>query len=191
MGGTDLATKSVVGPETTWSCGGGGFSDTFPIPAYQASQVASYLANPAAKLPAASYFNSSGRAYPDVSALGGQVNSYCVVTGGTYKGVAGTSAACPVVAGLIGRLNDVRFNAGKPALGFLNPFIYATAGPAGCFNDVADGSTNVSVFLVLNVYVSDWYSFSFAMLAILAWPPLLAGIPPPDGEPPTTDASLG
>lgn len=142
VGGTDLATKSVVGPETTWSCGGGGFSDTFPIPAYQASQVASYLANPAAKLPAASYFNSSGRAYPDVSALGGQVNSYCVVTGGTYKGVAGTSAACPVVAGLIGRLNDVRFNAGKTALGFLNPFIYATAGPAGCFNDVKDGSTN-------------------------------------------------
>jgi hypothetical protein len=38
VGGTDLATKSVVGPETTWSCGGGGFSDTFPIPAYQAAK---------------------------------------------------------------------------------------------------------------------------------------------------------
>ena len=38
--------------------------------------------------------------------------------------VAGTSAATPTVAGLIAMANDARLNAGKPVLGFLNPFIY-------------------------------------------------------------------
>jgi len=142
VGGTDFATKSTVGDETTWSCGGGGFSDTFAIPSWQASAVSSYLAaaKAAGVLPASTMFNSSGRAYPDIAALGGSVNPYCVaIRGGSFGGVSGTSASCPVAAGIFAQLNNVRLAAGKPALGFLNPFIYAHP---ECFFDVKDGSQN-------------------------------------------------
>lgn len=143
VGGTNFATKSVIGEESAWSCGGGGFSDTFSQPSWQASAVSDYLAKATAAnvLPASSFFNASGRAYPDLSALGGQTNPYCVsVSGGSkLEGVAGTSASCPVVASVFAQLNNVRLAAGKTSLGWLNPLIYSNG---ACFNDVSDGSMN-------------------------------------------------
>jgi len=142
VGGTDFSTKSVVGSESVWSCGGGGFSDTFAAPSWQTDVVAAYLSAAAASgvLPDSSLFNATGRGYPDVSALGGQVNPYCVAySGGSFGGVAGTSASCPVVAGIFAQLNNVRLLQGKSSLGFLNPLIYANP---TCFNDVKDGSMN-------------------------------------------------
>lgn len=143
VGGTNFKQAGVIGEESAWSCGGGGFSDNFPQPSWQASAVKGYLSAAAAQniLPAASLFNATGRAYPDVAALGGQTNPYCVsVSGGTkLAGVAGTSASCPVVAGIFAQLNNVRLSAGKTALGWLNPLIYANG---QCFNDVHDGSMN-------------------------------------------------
>lgn len=58
------------------------------------------------------------------------------VRGGSIDGVWGTSASTPVVAGLFARLNNLRLAAGKPPLGFLNPFIYQNA---DCFHDVTKG----------------------------------------------------
>jgi len=143
VGGTNFATKSVIGAETTWNCGGGGFSDEFAAPSWQTAQVANYfsLASAAGVLPAASLYNAAGRGYPDVSALGGQTNPYCVAKGGgsTFTGVAGTSASCPVVAGIVTQLNNERILAGKTSLGFLNQFFYSNP---QCFNDVNDGSQN-------------------------------------------------
>lgn len=142
VGGTDFATKSTIGEESAWSCGGGGFSDTFEMPSWQADAVQSYLTKAAAAgvLPSSSYFNASGRAYPDVAALGGQVNPYCVaIRGGSFGGVSGTSASCPVVAGVFAQLNNVRLAAGGSSMGWLNPFIYSNG---NCFNDVKDGSMN-------------------------------------------------
>lgn len=142
VGGTNFIEKSVIGEETAWDCGGGGFSDTFAMPSWQSDVVEAYLTNAAAAgiLPDASLFNSSGRAYPDVSALGGQTNPYCVsYKGGSFTGVAGTSASCPVVAGVFAQLNDVRLANGKTALGWLNPLIYENG---NCFNDIYDGSMN-------------------------------------------------
>lgn len=142
VGGTNFVTKSTIGAEAAWNCGGGGFSNTFSIPPYQSTVVQEYLTKAAAAgvLPDSKYFNSTGRAYPDVAALGGQTNAYCVAyKGGKYGGVAGTSASCPVVAGIFAQLNDVRFNAGKSAMGFLNPFIYQNS---DCFNDVSTGINN-------------------------------------------------
>merc|ERR1712178_408970 len=43
VGGTDLATKSVIGAEKAWSDGGGGFSDHFAVPDYQKDAVTAYL----------------------------------------------------------------------------------------------------------------------------------------------------
>merc|ERR1712014_206506 len=134
VGGTDFLTYDI-GDEQAWKSGGGGFSDTFDIPAYQADAVAAYKARPDANLPDQSYWNNTGRGYPDVAALGGQKTSYCVQAG-RFEGVAGTSASCPVVAGIFARLNGLRLAAGKPALGFLNPFIYQNP---SAFFDVQEG----------------------------------------------------
>ena len=136
VGGTDFATKSVVGDETTWADGGGGFSDQFGIPDYQADAVAAYFTAAADTLPADSYYNSTGRGYPDIAALGGQVNPYCVAYDGIYGGVAGTSAASPVAAGVFAQLNDLVLAKGDPPLGFLNPLIYQNA---QAFFDVTSG----------------------------------------------------
>lgn len=82
------------------------------------------------------------RGFPDVSALGGQKNQYCITLGDRKAGVAttayGTSAATPVVAGVVAKLNEIRLAAGKPPMGFLNPFIYAH--PEG-WNDVTVGAS--------------------------------------------------
>jgi tripeptidyl-peptidase-1 len=142
VGGTNFQTKSVIGAESAWDCGGGGFSDTFEQPSWQADAVNTYLTNAAAQgvLPDASLFNAAGRGYPDVSALGGQTNPYCIsYSGGKFGGVAGTSASCPVVAGIFAQVNNDRLAAGQPPMGWLNPFIYQNA---QCFNDVNDGSMN-------------------------------------------------
>jgi len=137
VGGTDFVTDNI-GDEQVWPSGGGGFSDTFPMPSYQQDAVKSYLKDPSADLPPAKFFNASGRGYPDVAALGGQKTPYCV-NAGAFEGVAGTSASCPVVAGVFALLNDARLSAGKPPMGFLNPFIYQNA---AAFNDVTSGKNN-------------------------------------------------
>merc|ERR1711935_1122319 len=139
VGGTDFLSYTV-GEEQAWSAGGGGFSDTFDIPAYQADAVAAYKARSDANLPDQAYWNNSGRGYPDVAALGGQKTSYCVQAG-SFEGVAGTSASCPVVAGIFARLNGLRLAAGKPALGFLNPFIYQNP---QAFQDVKAGTNHAN-----------------------------------------------
>merc|ERR1719506_3168448 len=123
VGGTDFLSYTV-GEEQVWSDGGGGFSDTFAIPAYQADAVAAYKARSDADLPDPSYYNNTGRGYPDVAALGGQKTSYCVRGSLSFVGVAGTSASRPVVGGIFAKLNGLRLAAGAPAMGFLNPFIY-------------------------------------------------------------------
>eukprot|EP01062_Namystynia_karyoxenos_P012723 TRINITY_DN1459_c0_g1_i2.p1 TRINITY_DN1459_c0_g1~~TRINITY_DN1459_c0_g1_i2.p1 ORF type:complete len:600 (+),score=225.37 TRINITY_DN1459_c0_g1_i2:88-1800(+) len=137
VGGTDFAEKSVIGAEKAWTQGGGGFSDNFATPSYQAAAVKQYFGAAGAALPAAAKWNNTGRGYPDVSALGGQQNPYCIHAGGLFAGVAGTSASCPVVAAVFARLNEVRLARGDKPLGFLNPLIYQLGGKG--FNDVTQG----------------------------------------------------
>jgi tripeptidyl-peptidase-1 len=139
VGGTDFAVAGTIGDETTWKSGGGGFSDTFAQPDYQKEAVAAYLADSAANFPPQDLWNKTGRGYPDLAALGGQKNSYCVATGGRFAGVAGTSASCPVAAGIFAKVNGVRLAAGKPAMGFLNPFIYKNP---SAFFDVTSGTNS-------------------------------------------------
>jgi len=140
VGGTEFTRRGVIGDEKVWPSSGGGFSDAFPIGDFQREAVAAYKANSAAKLPAAKLWNSTGRGYPDVSALA--VN-YCEI--GTAGGVAvsGTSAASPVTAAVFARLNGLRLAAGKAPLGWLNPFIYQNG---DAFNDVTQGRNGGSIF---------------------------------------------
>ena len=88
-------------------------------------------------MPYGSHFNSTGRGFPDISAQA--VDFVIVQFGIPLPGVSGTSCASPTAAGVFGLLNDVRAQAGKPSLGFLNPFIYSHS---AAFNDITTGSKN-------------------------------------------------
>ncbi|GAB7350004.1 hypothetical protein MBLNU459_g0680t2 [Dothideomycetes sp. NU459] len=113
---------------------GGGFSNIYPIPSYQASAVAHYFAtdNP----PYAYYsgtnnsniganggiYNRAGRGYPDVSAIGDNV---LIFTGGAPTLIGGTSASAPTWGAILTRINEARLAAGKSTIGFINPVLYA------------------------------------------------------------------
>jgi len=130
VGGEEMATDQFGS--------GGGFSTTFnqTHAQWQAAAVAKYVAmGPTLpKFPNASFFNPLGRATPDVSALG---EGFQVYVDGKVQSVGGTSASSPSFAGIVSLLNEARFKAGKPQMGFLNPFLYANP---DAFFDVVKGS---------------------------------------------------
>lgn len=128
VGGTVTLTE-------VWPSGGGGFSDEFPTPDYQMDAVQAYLNDPAC--PSTKKFNPKGRAYPDVSAF---AMGFLIYVEGREEDVGGTSCAAPTTAGVVSLLNDVRLNAGKSTLGFLNPLLYKLQGKG--FIDVTSGSNN-------------------------------------------------
>lgn len=117
---------------------GGGFSTIAPMPSYQTKVVKAYLANKKVSLPPKSYYDSTNRAYPDVSAMG---HNFVVYVSGQSEAVGGTSAASPSFAGLVGLLNSESLAKNGKPLGFLNPLLYkmAAAKPA-TFTDVTEGS---------------------------------------------------
>jgi len=98
---------------------GGGFSTFLPRPSYQNDVVNNYLRT--AVLPPKSDYNSTNRAFPDISALG---HNFMVTYFGSNLLVDGTSASTPVWAGIITRWNAYRLSKGLPSLGFVNPMIY-------------------------------------------------------------------
>ena len=57
--------------------------------------------------------------------------------GGGLGQSGGTSASAPIFASLVNRINELRLNAGKGALGFLNPALYSNP---GMFNDITNGT---------------------------------------------------
>ena len=124
VGGTESTTR-------VWSAGGGGFSNYFGMPDYQKEAVGAYLE----KYPDHSMFNSSGRAYPDVSAF---ATDFVIIDDGIPQPVDGTSCAAPTFAGIVAILNDVRLNKGSKTLGFLNPLLYQTL-KGGGFIDITEG----------------------------------------------------
>merc|ERR1712151_1078667 len=138
VGGTQPDTGFPnPGSESAIGLSSGGFSDYWPMPDWQKSAVKEYLSQ--SGLPKKSVgYNTSGRAYPDISA---QATNFCVNPGGC--GVAGTSCATPTAGGLFSLLNDVRLQNGKSSLGFLNPLIYANT---DAFNDITTGSSSGCLF---------------------------------------------
>ncbi|CAG5866453.1 unnamed protein product [Menidia menidia] len=135
VGGTSFKNPFKVTYEVTDYISGGGFSNVFDTPDYQASAVEGYLKSVAATLPPKSYFNTSGRAYPDMAALS---DNYWVVSNRVpIPWVSGTSASTPVVGGMLSLINGQRMLKGLPALGFLNPLLYKLKGQ-GLF-DVTEG----------------------------------------------------
>ncbi len=125
------ATTGV--PETSASFSSGGFSNFFGTASYQTSAVSGYLATLGNTN--SGKFNRSGRAFPDVAAIGDNVEIVFQQESGL---VAGTSCSSPIFASIISLINDKLVAAGKSPLGFLNPFLYSTA--ASTFSDITTGN---------------------------------------------------
>jgi tripeptidyl-peptidase-1 len=131
---TTVGGTTGTSPEGAWSGGGGGFSEVFARPSYQNATVNKWLATDTTHTSVSPYFNSSGRAYPDISA---QATNFLVVLLGSASGVSGTSAATPAFASVVQLINSGRLAAGKKGLGFLNPWLYGSA--ASAMNDITSG----------------------------------------------------
>uniref|UniRef100_A0A3P8UGQ0 Tripeptidyl-peptidase 1 n=1 Tax=Cynoglossus semilaevis TaxID=244447 RepID=A0A3P8UGQ0_CYNSE len=135
VGGTSFKNPFQVTYEVTDYISGGGFSNVFKMPDYQVAAVEAYLKTVAATLPPGSYYNPSGRAYPDMAALSD--NYWVVINRVPVPWVSGTSASTPVVGGMLSLMNDHRLTKGLPPLGFLNPRLYKLKGQA--LFDVTEG----------------------------------------------------
>ncbi|KAF2174121.1 hypothetical protein M409DRAFT_62256 [Zasmidium cellare ATCC 36951] len=137
---TSVGGTQSVGPEVAWNFSAGGFSNLFPVAWYQREAVDSYLNNQIDQhakeyYTENDYVNFSGRGFPDVAAHSFYPDYVTIVRGTAYPN-GGTSASSPIVAGIIALLNDARFRANRPAMGFLNPWLYS--------RDVVDALTDIT-----------------------------------------------
>ena len=128
---------SVTAPEEaceTVIFSGGGFSNVFPLPSYQATAVKSFFANNPPPYTAAQYNNTQkSRGFPDIAANGA---NYVVAIDGAFTLVYGTSASSPVVGSILTLVNEARLTIGKSSIGFINPTLYANP---GILNDITSG----------------------------------------------------
>jgi len=137
-GGTSLrgnVSTGVISSETVWNDGagqgatGGGVSDTFPLPSWQAS----------AGVPARAGGTGTGRGVPDVAGCADPETGYQVQVDGQSTVVGGTSAVAPLWAALVCRLAQAT---GQP-FGLIQPLLYpgASAGTtAAGFRDITSGN---------------------------------------------------
>ncbi|KAK7036252.1 family S53 protease-like protein [Favolaschia claudopus] len=130
---TSVGSTIGFNPEVAINFTGGGFSNVFPRPSYQSAAVADFLQTIPPDFPGNGIFNQTSRAYPDLSLQGW---NFLINVGGRVGTVGGTSASSPSAAGIISLINDQLLAAGKPVLGFLNPFLYANP---SAFNDIIIG----------------------------------------------------
>ncbi|HEX3719123.1 MAG TPA: choice-of-anchor tandem repeat GloVer-containing protein [Verrucomicrobiae bacterium] len=134
VGGTLLTTTGPGGPwsgETTWSGSGGGSSVTFPLPTWQQG-----LSTPA------NGGSTRFRNIPDVAAIA-DVSIWLVAFNGEQGSIGGTSAAAPIWAGFAALANQQAVAQGQPAIGFINPNLYAIgrgANYTSAFHDITTGN---------------------------------------------------
>jgi kumamolisin len=136
-GGTSLQadpSTGVISSETVWNDGssggatGGGVSDEFALPAWQASVGVPETAG-----------GSSGRGVPDVAGNADPTTGYQVYADGQAQVVGGTSAVAPLWAALISRIAQ----ATGQRFGLIQPALYAGITPGTDvpgFNDITSGN---------------------------------------------------
>ena len=133
-GGTRLdASGGAIISETVWnvsptsSATGGGISDIFPRPAYQAIAGVPPSVNPGGHV---------GRGLPDVAGVADPNTGYQVRVDGQDLVIGGTSAVAPLWAGLIALTNQKLGH----KVGFLNPLIYGAGLGTSVFRDITSGN---------------------------------------------------
>ena len=130
VGGTSLylnCSSGSITSECAWSYGGGGQSQVFSRPAWQAGSG----------MPA-----GSGRLVPDVAFDADPNTGGYLVLNGTICLVGGTSWGAPCWAGLCARINQGRAKSNQPPLGLLGPEIYPLSPQLGKpdFSEILTGS---------------------------------------------------
>eukprot|EP01137_Pigoraptor_chileana_P003810 Opistho-2@44547 len=133
-GGTEFLDATTL-EEGGITFSSGGFSDVFTQPSFQLKAISDFLAkSPVDK----SFFNASGRAFPDVSAI---AIGFQVYNGGKLISVGGTSASTPTFAAMLSLINEERLAHGRPTLGWVVPFLYAAAAAdATAYTDIVKGN---------------------------------------------------
>ena len=139
VGGTTLVTTGPGGAwssESVWNWGGGsgGISSYYAIPSWQANVSM-----------AANQGSTTKRNIPDVALTADNV--YCYYNNGAGGSFGGTSCAAPLWAGVMALANQQAAAAGKTAVGFLNPLVYAIgagSGYATAFHDITKGDNTWS-----------------------------------------------
>jgi len=132
VGGTTLTTSSAGGPwasEVVWQgSSGGGYSTVYPIQAWQ--QGVNMINNMG---------SSTMRNFPDVALPAD--NIFVVAKNGQLTTFYGTSAATPLWAAFTALVNQQAAATGKPAVGFLNPALYAISQSSSYQSDFHDITT--------------------------------------------------
>ncbi|KAI0975171.1 peptidase S8/S53 domain-containing protein [Xylaria arbuscula] len=137
VGGSALPANGSVGDREVVAYDfspGGGFSNLFPLPDYQAAAIASYYSEHDPGYNSSRYNNSqAARGFPDLA-----VAAQNFVTGidGGFQAFTGTSAAAPTFGAIITLINGERIKAGKGPVGFLNEVFYAHP---EVFEDITEG----------------------------------------------------
>jgi kumamolisin len=136
-GGTKLiGSGTTIQSEVVWNegqqggAGGGGISNVFGLPSYQAG----------ANVPKNSK-GKRGRGVPDVAGNADPSTGYQILLDGKPGVFGGTSAVAPLMAALLARINQrLVAKTGKTA-GFVNPLIYTSASSA--FRDITVGNNDI------------------------------------------------
>jgi kumamolisin len=133
-GGTKLTISAEkVSQEVVWNelsqqegATGGGVSQTFALPDWQAS--ANVPKSPSGK---------AGRGVPDVAGDADPATGYEVFVDGAGAVIGGTSAVAPLWAGLLALFNQSL----KKPVGFINPLLYASP-VSSSFRDITSGNND-------------------------------------------------
>jgi kumamolisin len=134
-GGTHLVgSGSTISDEEVWNdlpnggATGGGVSETFPLPTWQAGAHVPPSVNPG---------HFVGRGLPDVAGDADPYTGYQLEVDGADIVAGGTSAVAPLWAGLIACFNSTLTS----NVGYVNPTLYQqVAAVAGAFHDITSGN---------------------------------------------------
>lgn len=132
-GGTRITVSgNTIESETVWnddlatSATGGGVSDVFPLPSWQADAGVPASVNPGGHV---------GRGVPDVAGNASPATGYRVRVDYLTYTIGGTSAVSPLYAGLVALLNQKL----PQHVGWLNPLLYGPLVGTGALRDVTSG----------------------------------------------------
>jgi hypothetical protein len=168
VGGTTILQASQPPVETVWDngteggAGGGGISETWAMPSWQAGFITSdeeaneacsndptgvaddsHLAGDPTDLPS----GTPCRQAPDVSALADPQSGITIYQGGQWFPIGGTSSATPLWAAMTAEINASTACSGATfGVGFVDPLLYQVASAAGAyaeaFNDITVGNND-------------------------------------------------
>jgi kumamolisin len=129
--GTSIQSEAVWNEGWTDGAGGGGVSNYFALPTYQAS--VKVPSSPAGK---------AGRGLPDVSGNADPITGYQVYLNKAWGVIGGTSAVAPLLAGLVALINERIVSKTGHSVGFINPLLYGSLNAA--LRDVTQGNNDIS-----------------------------------------------